>query len=185
MKAVFDKAKVIVDGEDAFLCLAVPLRDAKKFVADMKDKKYQAEIKEYRKNRSLDANALCWVICNEIANAIGSTKEDVYRKNIREVGVYTPLPIKAEAVEDFQRIWQGHGIGWFTEVIDDSKLPGYKLIFAYQGSSVYSVSEMKRLIDNLIQDAKAVGIEVISESERHLLLEDWGKKDEGGKNKGS
>ena len=179
MKAVFEKAKVILDGEDAYLCLAVPLRDARKFVGEMKAKKYQAEIKEFRKSRSLDANAFCWSICTEIANAIGSTKEDVYRKSIREVGVYTPLPIKDEAVEDFQRIWQGHGIGWFAEVVDDSKLTGYKLVFAYQGSSVYSVAEMSRLIENLIQDAKAVGIEVMSESERHLLLDDWGKKSEG------
>lgn len=183
MKTVFEKAKVILDGEDAYLCLAVPLPDARKFVGEMKAKKYQVEIKEFRKSRSLDANAFCWVIADEIAKAVGSTKEEVYRRNIREVGVYTPLPIKDEAVEEFQRIWQGHGIGWFTEVVDNSKIPGYKLVFAYQGSSVYSVSEMSRLIDNLIQDAKSVGIEVMTESERHLLLEDWGNKSEGEQNK--
>ena len=45
MRAEFERAKVIVDGEDAFLCLQIPFRDAKKFVGEMKPKKYVAEIK--------------------------------------------------------------------------------------------------------------------------------------------
>ena len=47
------------------------------------------------------------------------------------------------------------------------------LIFAYKGSSVYSVKEMSRLLDYIIDDAKNVEIEVISEREKSLLLEKW------------
>ncbi len=130
-------------------------------------------VKKYREKRSLDANAMCWKICTDIANAIGSTKEDVYREAIRTVGVYTPLPIKANAVDEFQRNWESRGNGWVLEVIDDSKLSGYKLCFAYFGSSTYNTAEMSRLIDNLIDEAKNVGVEVISERERSLLIEDW------------
>ena len=61
MRAVFDSAKVIVDGEVTYLCLAVPPKDARKFVGDMKQgKKYAAELKEHRERRSLDANAYMW-----------------------------------------------------------------------------------------------------------------------------
>lgn len=49
MKAVFERAKVIVDGEDTYLCLSIPRRDAAKFVGEMKPRKYAVEIKEYRK----------------------------------------------------------------------------------------------------------------------------------------
>ena len=148
--------------------------DAVKFAYNFKPAEYQ--ITKGKKRRSLDANAYCWVLCTEIGKAVHMPKEDVYRRNIREVGDYTPLPIKAEAVGEFSRIWAGHGIGWFVDVIDDSKIPGYKLCFAYQGSSVYDVSQMHRLLENLIQDAKSVGVDVISEREKSLLLEGWNEK---------
>lgn len=131
------------------------------------------ELKKKPKRRSLNANAFCWELCNRIGGAVGVPKEDVYRRSIREVGFYTPVPIKAEAVEDFQRIWKAHGVGWFADVIDDSKIEGYKLLFAYHGSSTYDTAQMARLIDNLVQDAQSLGIETLSERERSLLLQEW------------
>ena len=97
----------------------------------------------------------------------------MYRRNIREVGEYTPLPIKVEAVFDFERIWSAHGIGWFIDVVDDSKIPGYKLVFAYQGSSTYDTKQMSRLIDNVMQDAKSIGIETEDPNKIKSLLEEW------------
>ena len=35
MRAIFERAKVILDGEDAFLCLCIPYQAAKKFVGEM------------------------------------------------------------------------------------------------------------------------------------------------------
>lgn len=128
-----------------------------------------------KNKRSLEANAYLWRLAEEISRVVGISKEDIYRRNIREAGEFYPLPIKAEAVEDFSRIWSERGIGWFCDVVDDSKLTGYKIVHAYRGSSTYTVQEMSRLIDAMIQDAKSVGIEVISEREKSLLLEDWGK----------
>ena len=81
-------------------------------------------VKKHREKRSLDANAMCWKICTDIANAVGTTKEDVYRNAIKSVGVYTPLPIRDEAVEAFQRNWESRGTGWILDVVDDSKLHG-------------------------------------------------------------
>lgn len=147
--------------------------DARKLVYNFKPGEYQ--LVKAKKPRSLDANAKCWALCTEIAKAVGVTKEEVYRDAIKGVGEYTPLPIREDAVDEFGRIWAGKGEGWFVEVIDDSKLPGYKLCFAYQGSSVYNVEQMSRLIDSLVQDAEALGIDTMSEREKSLLLEEWGK----------
>lgn len=146
---------------------------ARRFVYTFKPGDY--EITKAKQKRSLNANSMCWKLCTEIAAAVGLTKEEVYINAIKEVGEYTPLPIKAEAVDEFTRIWGAHGIGWPVEVVDDSKIPGYKLLFCYHGTSTYSVKAMSRLIDSLIQDAKAVGIETLSEREKSLLLEEWGE----------
>ena len=41
-------------------------------------KKYVAEIKEFRKKRSLDSNNYFWHLCDQIADKLGRTKEDIY-----------------------------------------------------------------------------------------------------------
>lgn len=148
---------------------------ARRVVWDFKPGDY--DLVKATKKRSRDANAKCWAMCEEIARAVGITKEEVYRRNIKEVGVFTAIPIKKEAVEDFQRIWAARGVGWFCEVADEMNKV-YSLVFAYHGSSVYKTDEMARLIDNIIQDAKAVGLDPMSERERSLLLTEWGKKNE-------
>lgn len=145
--------------------------EARRLAYDFKAGEY--ELKKTVKKRSIDANNFCWTLASQIAEVVRLPKEDVYRRNIRDAGVYTPLPIKAEAVPEFRRIWAHKGVGWFVDVVDDSKIEGYKLCFAYHGSSTYTTAQMSRLIDSLIQDAQAVGIDTIGEREKSLLLERW------------
>lgn len=139
------------------------------------DKEHELEIsvKRWREKRSLDANKYFWSLVGQIASAMRIPADEVYKRAIHEAGVYTPLPIKAEAVEEFARIWGSHGVGWIVDVLDDSKLPGYKLVRAYNGSSTYDTAQMSRLIDYVVQDAKALGIETLTDRERSLLLDAW------------
>lgn len=141
----------------------------------LKDKPLTVEVKQYRERRSNNANAYMWVLCEKIAQTQGIGAEEVYRHAIREVGVHVPLPIKAEAVERFQTEWGKRGIGWFAEIVDDSKLEGYKLVFVYYGSSTYTSSEMARLIDNIVQDAQALGIQTDPREELDRLIREWDK----------
>ena len=174
MRAEFDRAKVILDGEDAFLCLAVPYRDAKKFVSEMKPKKYVVEIKEFRQKRSLDANAMCWAIIGKISGEIGLPPEDVYREAIKDVGGnYEVIPIRNDAVERWRTIWTKNGIGWICEEIGPSKLDGYTNVRNFYGSSVYDKAQMSRLIQILMDEARMLGIDTLSEREKSLLLEEW------------
>lgn len=131
------------------------------------------EIVPQKKKRSLDANALLWKLCSEIALRLGMTKEQIYRYAIKEVGVYTPISIATDAVQDFIWAWEAHGKGWVAEIVDDAAAPNQKLVFAYKGSSQYDTKQMSRLIDYVVQDAKALGIETLSERERSLLTDAW------------
>jgi hypothetical protein len=118
------------------------------------------EITKYRNRRSREANALMWCICKEIGDSMlpPLPKEEVYRKAIKDVGDYEPLPIRNDAVDTFIRNWGAKGMGWFAEMIDDSKLPGYKLVFAYYGSSTYDTKQMSKLLDYLVDDAQQMGL---------------------------
>ena len=44
----------------------------------------------------------------------------------------------------------------------------------YYGSSTYDTKQMSRLIDNIVQDCQAVGIETLTPDKLALLLEEWG-----------
>ena len=121
---------------------------------------------------------MCWALCKDIGNALRPPlpKEEVYRKAIREVGEYEPLPIKDAAVETFRQRWAAKGVGWFAEIIDDSKIPGYKLVFAYYGSSTYDTATMSHLIDYLVDDAKQMGIPIPATKEQEEMLNAWASR---------
>ena len=149
--------------------------DPREAFQKLHDKELSIEIKEFRKRRSLDANACCWAICDKIGKAISPPipKEDVYRRAIRDVGEYEPLPIRDDAAEAFCEKWAHKGVGWFADIVGDSKLSGYKLVFAYYGSSVYSTSEMSILVDYLVDEAKQMGLTILTKSEIELLKSEW------------
>ena len=134
---------------------------------------YDVSIKKHRNKRSLDANGYCWALCKKIADVIGSTKEDVYRTSIKQVGSFEVIPVKNEAVDKFMSAWQSKGIGWVSEILSESKLNGYTNIIAYYGSSTYDSREMSILIDNLVYQAKELNIDVMTEEEIANLKSLW------------
>lgn len=135
-------------------------------------KEYFVEIKRKRRRRSLDANAYCWVLIGKLSAALHLPPEEVYRAAIRDVGDnYEILPIRAEAVEKFTEAWSGHGIGWICDTIGDSDTDGYINVRAFYGSSFYDTAQMSRLIEIIVQDCKAQGIETMTPEELAKLQE--------------
>jgi hypothetical protein len=139
-----------------------------------KDKLYDLEVKEHRKKRSLDANAYAWVLINKLAEVMRIPPVDVYRQAIQDIyGNSEIIPIKDDAVEQFMQAWTRNGIGWLCRDMGKSKLPGYRNLMVYYGSSVYNAKQMNDLIDYLIQDCKALDIETLPPSKLALLMEEW------------
>lgn len=174
MKAVFDKAKVIIDGEDAYLCVAIPFIDAKKFVGEMKPKKYSVEIKEHKKSRSLDANGYFWTLLDQLSEKVNIPKTEIYRNYIRELGGVSEIVcVKNEAVRNLRDGWQHNGIGWQTDTMP-SKIEGCTNVILYYGSSTYDTAQMSRLINICVDDCKSVGIETKTPNEIAKMLSLWG-----------
>lgn len=176
MMIQFDRAKWSQDSEGFWLTLKVKSpATAKEFVSKMKDKLYVAELKEYREKRSLDANSYLWILCQKIAEAVRNiTKEEVYQDAVKRVGQFEFLPIREDAVETFVHRWSGKGLGWFVEILDDSKLLGYKKVIAYYGSSVYDTREMSVLLDDVVSTAKEIGVETATPEELARMKEEYG-----------
>jgi hypothetical protein len=138
-----------------------------------KGKLLSVEIKQYRKRRSLDANAYCWILSQKIAEKIGNTKEYVYKQAIKQVGQFEIVPIRNDALEKWIQAWESKGLGWQSEILGDSKIEGYTNTINYYGSSVYDTREMSLLLEELVGQAKELGIETMTETEKKALLEAW------------
>jgi hypothetical protein len=140
-----------------------------RFLMDFKAGEY--EITKARKKRSLDANAYSWVLIDEIAKVLHYSKEEVYRRAVREYGVsevYCGLP---SAIQILIRAHEG-GLGFQYETFE-SKVKGCLNVRLYFGQSSYDTKQMSVFIDGLVQDAKSLDIETLSDRELTLLKEGW------------
>ena len=79
------------------------------------ENKLNVELKKYKKKRTLDSNAYCWVLLGKIQDVLRVPKEEIYRDLIRNIGSYEIVPVKNEAVEKFRQAWSKNGLGWITE----------------------------------------------------------------------
>lgn len=153
------------------------LQDSMKIVRYLEsiedDGVYDIEIKKHRQKRSLDANAYCWVLCEKLAEKLYMDKVDIYRQAIKDVGVFRQLEISKEAADTLETAWSRNGIGWFAEKVDESRTEGFQVMNLYYGSSTYNTKQMSRLIDNLVQDCKACGIETLTPDELIKLKGEW------------
>lgn len=174
MKLTFADAKVQCEGGGVWLCLKVnEPAPARGFVLGKKNRLYDCEVKEHRDKRSLDANAYAWVLIDRLAEATGCPKVDVYKRAIREIGgVSDTVCVVEKAADRLERVWQKNGIGWFSERAE-SKLKGCVTITLYFGSSTYDTRQMSRLIDYIVADCKALGIETLPPDKLEAMKGEW------------
>ena len=138
----------------------------KSIVDEIKPGKY--ELKKAKKKRSISCNSYAWFLCDEIAKKLRSTKEEIYRRAVGEVGVYDELFFAGQKqMAEFDERWKRNGLGWFI------KQTGKHTAQVYYGSSTYTQDEMNRLIDWLVDEAQGLGIPTMSDDELKLMIGRW------------
>lgn len=140
---------------------------------ELQDKDCELSVKRFRNKRSNEANAYAWALIDKIAHKKRLTKTEVYRNAIREIGgVSEMFSIKKNSLKRFEDTWTRNGLGWQVEDIG-SQIPGWTNIIAYYGSSTYDSAQMAALIDSLVQDCQALGIETKSQEEIESLMKEY------------
>lgn len=174
MNLTFHEAKIDRDDTGTWLCFRVnELAPARAFVLNIKNCLYDLLVKEHREKRSLDANAYAWVLIDRLAEATGCPKVDIYKRAIREIGgVSDTVCVVEKAADRLERVWKTNGIGWFSER-GESKIPGCVTVTLYFGSSTYDTRQMSRLIDYIVYDCKALGIETLPPERLAAMKEEW------------
>lgn len=177
LEVKFSDPAILMADDGLRLTLRIAQADtwkARQFVlGSKKDKTYVAELKEFRAKRSLDANAYCWVLMENLAKAIGSTKEELYLRYVKECGPYKDFALEEDEAKTFRVAWQKLGTGWPTEQVDYTPDGERVIVRAYYGSSTYNTKQMSRLIDSIVEDCRNVGVETLTPDKLALLKEDW------------
>ncbi len=160
---------------NAVLTLEINEREAAEMLYDELNQceKCEISVKKFRKKRSLDANALAWVMLGKLSEKLHIAPEIIYREMVRDIGGnYEVLPVRADAVEKFCEAWEKNGLGWVTSTFP-SKLYGYVNVMAYFGSSTYDTAQMSRLISNIMDECRTQGIETRTPEEVASIMQMW------------
>jgi hypothetical protein len=120
------------------------------------DKDKQFDIKEHKEKRSLDQNAYCWKLINEIANRIRKSKEEVYFDMLKSYGQVSEISMLSSI--------NPQGYFKYYEVVskrvfNNNEFTIYRI---YKGSSEYDTKEMSIFIDGVVQEAQQLGIQVLT-----------------------
>lgn len=179
MRIQFDKARWTQDSVGFWLCLRVKIPTiARRFVEFMKDKLYDAELKEHREKRSLDANAYAWELITNIAETLtaeaqGETaysKDDVYLMMLKKYGQGGIVKVPNRDKEKFERAWKYHEV---HETLWDENAVYYKF---WVGSSNYDTKEMSLFIDGIVSECKLLDIETATPNELARMKSLWEEK---------
>lgn len=175
-EVIFDKAGWMQDREGVWLMLRVPsTAKAQSICEQYENGKYVAELKEHRKKRSMNANNYFWQLVDQIAERLGREKEELYLEYVKRVGPFKDFTLSEDEAKTFRVAWSMLGTGWPTEQVDYSPSGREVIVRAYYGSSQYNTRQMSRLIDMAVEDAKDLGIEVLTPMELDRLKGEWGR----------
>ena len=150
------------------------------FIAGLKeDKVYNLEIKEYRKNRSLNANNLSWKLTDALADVLilrGATitKEECHAEMIFRYGQVMLDENGEQVIYSTSSEVSLPEFYPYAKAIGESELNGktfthYRI---YRGSHTYDSWEFSVFLTGIVEECKEQGIEVVS-PELKSLLEDF------------
>lgn len=126
------------------------------------------EIEVKKKKRSNKANRYFWKMLQKLCFEMNLEVIGEYRKRVKELGIFQTFELDTKNLPTFVHLWEGNGIAYFIEKVDEN---GNKTIInAYYGSSSYNSKQFSRLLDNLIQDCRSVGIQTLEDIEIEELI---------------
>lgn len=126
------------------------------------------EVYTKRKKRSKNSNSYFWELLQQLCEELNIDVIEEYKKRVKELGIFKQWEIETSNVPTFEKLWSDRGIAWFTEKVEE--IGNKTIINAYYGSSSYNSKQMSRLIDNLVQDCRSVGIQTLEDIEIEELI---------------
>ena len=137
------------------------------------------DLSEHKEKRSLSQNAYYWVLCGKVSQATRISTAAIHNQNLRDLGlvwrvndelvpIYLPDTEEAEKVAINAETYHIKPTSKTKEGKDGKVFRCYVML---RGSSTFTTDEMSALLDLMIQEAKAQGIETITPDELEHMRE--------------
>jgi len=151
----------------------------KEIFESLKDKVCSFDIKQYREKRTLSANAYYWKLVGELAKKQKLSAHFIHNINLRELSILDHIDDQVivicfpdSADETLLKSEKYHVTPTSrTHVATDGTL--WRDYLMLKGSHEFNKSEFSRLLENVIQDCKAMGIETKPQWEIDAMLEQY------------
>lgn len=128
------------------------------------------EIKEHRQKRSLNANAYAWSLIGKIADAMRTSKDEIYLLMLKRYGQSEMVSVLSQIdVAGYFKYYESIA----TTTLQGKDFTHYRI---FKGSSEYDTKEMAVLIDGIISEAEHLDIETLPPKEIERLKEMWRNK---------
>lgn len=129
--------------------------------------KYEVEIKRASKKRGLTANAYYWVLVEQLAKALMTSKDELHEEMMQRYGAFKlkdnnkPVVFSLVAGEDPKSVTK------YSRSFAEGEVNGKRVVHyaVLKGSSEMTAKEFGDLLDGLISEAKDMGIETMPRNE--------------------
>lgn len=138
-------------------------------IEKLNNKELSVELKEYKKRRSLDANAMYWSLLTQLAGKLHMSNAEMHNKMLTDYGqteiidghiVYISLEATDEALKQISRSEQYHL----------RHVNGTNEFALLRGSHTYNTAEFSQLLNGLVAECREVGIQTESDDEiAHIM----------------
>lgn len=133
------------------------VQEAMRTADSLRGKVLDIVMKVFRPRRSTTANAYAWELMGKIGKVFSPpiTNEYVYEMMLKMYAPVTLIELRSDI----------NPAGFFNhyEVLSDDGM--FKTLKVYKGSSQYDSKEMSVFIDGVVDEAKALGIETLTQAE--------------------
>lgn len=163
MKARIKDLTISLSGEQNITFALQKGEDARQLYDNLHDKELELTVKKYYPKRSLQANKYCWKLINEIASILRTTNQEIYLDMLVKYG-------QTDIIQLAKGIDVSRYVDHYRLLETDFDTNTYLIAI---GSSKYNSSEMARLIDGIVDDAKHLGIQTETPEEIARMTSLW------------
>lgn len=124
--------------------------------------------------KSRNINAYMWKLCRLISEKTELSDVEVYQDAIINAGCnnWFDGQVPKEQYDDFVRTVTHDHDGWKVAYHSETK-EGMVLYRCYYGSSVFSKTQMNRLVDYIVREAESYNIPTLESEKLERLINEW------------
>ena len=150
---------------------------AKDFEA-LRDKELSLSVKEFKRHRSLDANALYWKFIGELGKVLKVSNNALHNVILSRYGTFEEVDgqlcyvLIKDTDEAFKRISESELYHLkATSAVVSGKDGDYRRYIMLKGSHEYTSAEFSRLLNGLVDECRMMGIQTESDDEIAHIME--------------